>query len=275
MTVTVTDRLLHQLVAGSHAEGTTCLAVAAAIEHEDRVLLIAGQDNDFQPFWHLPTDLVLPGETLLQGLVRTVSLTTGLGVDEVTGYAGHHDRDSDGQTVRFFVFTLTADDPERVCRWARLGHRWSSDPITVSLVVGETDNYPAPTPPAGRLAGPPTPVDYLSAPLQAHAKGLLGTEAAVLLLVQQQSWVLRQDFVDTHVKTDTTANTASVDWEGALTALDAGCLPCSSGEGQLLRIAGSLAEGIPVDLRSAVTGLDSTNTALVASAIFHAAGHRP
>ena len=36
MTTAVTDQLLPDLVVGSHAEGTTRLAVAAAIEHEHR-----------------------------------------------------------------------------------------------------------------------------------------------------------------------------------------------------------------------------------------------
>jgi hypothetical protein len=40
----------------SHAEGTTRLAVAAAIEHDDRVLLVATMDNDFQTIWQLPSD---------------------------------------------------------------------------------------------------------------------------------------------------------------------------------------------------------------------------
>ena len=39
----------------------------------------------------------------------------------------------------------------------------------------------------GRLTGPPTPMDCLYAALQANAKGLLGREAAVNLLVEQQS----------------------------------------------------------------------------------------
>ena len=95
------------------------------------------------------------------------------------------------------------------------------------------------------------------------------------LLIQQQSWLHRKDFVNCHIETGTTANAASVDWAGAIIALDAGRLQCSSGEGQLLLIAGSLAEGTPVDLHAAITGLDATNTALVANAICHAAGHRP
>ena len=49
MTMTVTDQLLHQLVVGSHVEATTCLAVAAAIEHDDRTLLIAATDDASHP----------------------------------------------------------------------------------------------------------------------------------------------------------------------------------------------------------------------------------
>ena len=41
MTPAVTAGLLHDLVAGSHAEGITALGVEAVIEHDDRVLLIA------------------------------------------------------------------------------------------------------------------------------------------------------------------------------------------------------------------------------------------
>ena len=51
-------------------------------------------------------------------------------------------------------------------------------------------------------------------------------------------------------------------------------LPCSGGEGRVLRIAASIAEGVPVDLREAATGLDVNNAALAAAAVLHAAGHR-
>ena len=57
-------------------------------------------------------------------------------------------------------------------------------------------------------------------------------------------------------------------------ALEAGVLPCSGGEGRVLRIAASIAEGVPVDLREAVTGLDEGSIALVVSAVLRAAGHR-
>ena len=46
------------------------------------------------------------------------------------------------------------------------------------------------------------------------------------------------------------------------------------GEGRVLRIAASIAGGVPVDLREAVTGLDENNAVLAAAAVLHAAGHR-
>ena len=67
---------------------------------------------------------------------------------------------------------------------------------------------------------------------------------------------------------------AAVDWEAAVAALDAGRLPCSAGEGRILRLAASIAGGVPVDLGSALSGLDERNIAGVARAVLHAVGHR-
>jgi hypothetical protein len=67
---------------------------------------------------------------------------------------------------------------------------------------------------------------------------------------------------------------AVVDWVRARAAFDAGTLPCSSGEAKLLAIAASLGEGIPVELRDALTGLDASNTELVRRMVSHAADHR-
>jgi hypothetical protein len=67
---------------------------------------------------------------------------------------------------------------------------------------------------------------------------------------------------------------AAVDFAAAAGALVAGVLPCSSGEGQVLQIAASIAEGVPVDLRAAVTGLDEVDAVLAARAVCHAAGYR-
>lgn len=272
----VTDDLLQELVAGSHAEGTTCLAVAAAIEDHDRTLLVSTIGDDFEAIWQLPSDLVQPGETLLHGLVRMVNLTTGLGVIDVTGYAGHHDRLVKDEVLRTFVFTVAVDDPERICRWANIGHRWTSEPITAPSILDDLEGHPALTlATAGRLIGPTT-FHQLSTALRAGAEGLLCTEAGVELLVKQHSWLNRHDFVNGFIqRPDDPTELAFVDWVGAVAALDAGRLPCSSGEAQFLRIAASLADGIPVELRQAITGLDSTNTGLVARALWHAAGHRP
>jgi hypothetical protein len=67
---------------------------------------------------------------------------------------------------------------------------------------------------------------------------------------------------------------AAVDFVAAAAALETGVLPCSGGEGRMLRIAASIAEGVPVDLREAVTGLDENNAVLAVAAVLHAAGHR-
>ena len=66
----------------------------------------------------------------------------------------------------------------------------------------------------------------------------------------------------------------AVDWEAAVAALDAGRLPCSGGEGKILRLAATIAAGVPVDLGSALSGLDQRNIAGVAGAVLHAAGQR-
>ena len=68
---------------------------------------------------------------------------------------------------------------------------------------------------------------------------------------------------------------AAIDWDAAITALHAGELPCSGGERRILELSSSLADGIPVDLRDAVTGLDDGNIARLVTAIRHASGKRP
>jgi len=48
---------------------------------------------------------------------------------------------------------------------------------------------------------------------------------------------------------------AVVDWPSAVAALGTS-LPCSGGEQRMLRVTASLADGIAVDLRDTLTGLD-------------------
>ena len=49
---------------------------------------------------------------------------------------------------------------------------------------------------------------------------------------------------------------AGTDWEAAIAALNAGELPCSSGERRLLLLAASIAGGIPVSLYDTLPGID-------------------
>jgi hypothetical protein len=64
---------------------------------------------------------------------------------------------------------------------------------------------------------------------------------------------------------------AAVDFAAAAAAVQ-GVLPCSDGERQVLLIAASIAEGIPVDLRDAASCMDAVNAARAAWAVCHAAG---
>lgn len=120
--------------------------------------------------------------------------------------------------------------------------------------------------------------DPTLAALRAHARGLHCHEAAVELLIGHASWLQRDDFLRCFLDTipgliDGTT-VASLNWSAAIATLDQRQLPCSAGEGRVLRLAASLAEGIPLDPRGALTGLASRNAELVTRAIKHATGHR-
>ncbi|MGE5137761.1 MAG: hypothetical protein ACM32E_33300 [Gemmatimonadota bacterium] len=64
---------------------------------------------------------------------------------------------------------------------------------------------------------------------------------------------------------------AAVDFAAAAEAVQ-GVLPCSDGERQVLLVAASIAEGIPVDLREAALCVDAVNAERVTRALCHAAG---
>jgi hypothetical protein len=115
--------------------------------------------------------------------------------------------------------------------------------------------------------------------LRASARGLYACEAAVGLLADHQYWLTRPDFTGEFIGTfdgftDGTPM-AAVCWPEAVAALDRGQLSGSSSENKILRLAASLAEGIPVDLQNAITGLDDTNLQHLITAIRHAAGRPP
>jgi hypothetical protein len=102
--------------------------------------------------------------------------------------------------------------------------------------------------------------------------------AAVELLIGHAVWLCRNDFVDGFVRlVDEPVNEVSlawVDWPAAVAALEVGGLPCSGSEAGLLRLAASVAEGIPVDLGAVLTSLDERNLVLAAEAVLRAGGSR-
>ena len=119
--------------------------------------------------------------------------------------------------------------------------------------------------------------DHLTAALHACAAGLYPLEAGVALLISNGTFLQRDDFTTRFITCGTSGGTpmAAIDWDAAITALNAGELPCSGGERRILQLAASLAGGVPVSLRDTVTGLDNDNTARLLTAVRHAAGKRP
>ena len=118
----------------------------------------------------------------------------------------------------------------------------------------------------------------IPAALRACARGLYADETACELLINHASWLHRRDFTGRFLHTGVSipdgTQMASIDWPAAITALDCGELPCSSGEGQMLRLAASIGEGVPVNLRDALVGLDHNNLHLIQQAVLHTGGHR-
>ena len=97
--------------------------------------------------------------------------------------------------------------------------------------------------------------DQVADALTVGAGGEGAIEAAVMLLARCGSWLDREDFVGrfiTGCDGGDSTQPASVDWEAAVTALDAGELPCTGGEQRILRLAASLAAGTPVSLSDAL-----------------------
>jgi hypothetical protein len=85
-------------------------------------------------------------------------------------------------------------------------------------------------------------VQSLPAALRAAAQGIYALEAATGLIVAHRTWLERDDFAPfIHHDTDT----AAIDWEAAIGALDIGELPSSAGEKRMLRLAASLAGQAP------------------------------
>ena len=120
------------------------------------------------------------------------------------------------------------------------------------------------------------PEDSIGTALRNHAEGSRSLAAAAELLIAQ-AWLDRDDFAGRFVAVcpgpgpGNGKPIAVIDWPAAIRALDTS-MPSSGGEKRMLRITASLADGIPVDLRDTLTGLDDRNIQLVITAIRHASG---
>jgi hypothetical protein len=119
-----------------------------------------------------------------------------------------------------------------------------------------------------------TPPDSIATALLNHAEGSRCLAAAAELLIAQD-WLGREDFAGRFVTVCPSPGNgkpmALIDWPAAIRALDTS-LPSSGGEKPMLRITASLADGIPVDLRDTLTGLDDSNIQLLITAVLRASG---
>ena len=104
--------------------------------------------------------------------------------------------------------------------------------------------------------------DDLPAALGACATGIRAAEAGVGLLASNGVFLRRDDFTTRFIEHGTSDGSpmAAIDWDAAITALNAEELPCSGGERRILQLSASLAAGIPVSLRDTVTGIDACTT---------------
>jgi hypothetical protein len=119
-----------------------------------------------------------------------------------------------------------------------------------------------------------TPFASLATALRHHAQGVYCLEAAAELLIAGH-WLHRADFSDFLTTSSDLADgrwMASIDWPAVIASLDSGELPCSGGERRMLRLTASLADGLPVDLRETLTGIDDHNAQLLIDAVLHASG---
>jgi hypothetical protein len=117
--------------------------------------------------------------------------------------------------------------------------------------------------------------ERLARAIRAGADGISAVEAACDLLIST-GWLHRDDFTSRFVTVHPGAGStrqpvAVIDWPAAITALGSS-LPCSGGERRILKITASLADGIPLDLQDAITGLDHRSLGLVLKAIAGTAG---
>ena len=281
--IPITGPLLADLLTAARAHGARIIDVAVVVETPSTILLLhQGDGDDFSPYrWDLPAATARPPRDQLGDAIRrAVTGTAGYDVADVTGYLGYHDDTVGGTSRRTFGFTVTVTDPARMNRDARRGHQWLltwRNPLRFPDGATPLARHLAST--ALRRPGAhPQPEPAIAAALRAGAAGLYPLEAACELLIGT-SWLHRDDFAcfirtGTSI-TDGVTELAEIDWQAAITGRDTGLLPCSGGENRTLRLAASIAAGIPVDLQHALSSLDQTSISLIVRAVRHANGQRP
>ena len=120
------------------------------------------------------------------------------------------------------------------------------------------------------------PVDELIGQLLDAAGGIQADTAAAGLIISRENFLHRDAFrriISTGASISTGQPLATIGWDDALRALDAGLMPCATSEQAILRIAASLGNpAIPVHLRTVLGNLDTRNITLVADAITAANG---
>jgi hypothetical protein len=120
------------------------------------------------------------------------------------------------------------------------------------------------------------PVPELIGQLLDAADGILADTAAAGLIISHQTFLHRDAFrriINIGASISTGQPLATIGWDAALRALDAGQMPCASSEQAILRIAASLGDpAIGVRLRTVLGNLDAGTITLVTSAITTANG---
>lgn len=107
--------------------------------------------------------------------------------------------------------------------------------------------------------------------LAAGAAGLLAETAAVQLLSEHQTWLLRDSFTSRYLDIHDgpgRLTTASIRWRAAVTGLR--YQPASLPEKAVLRIAASIGGSVPADLNGCLGTLDTATIRAVLRAVAHA-----
>jgi hypothetical protein len=112
-------------IARTAPDGTSQLAIAAAIILDDRVLLCGHTTPDFDQEWDLPRRPGAARRDPRQCPGPHPGLRLRAGHHPDTRYLGSHNHIHHGQTIRTFVFTATCADPLQICQHVQVAHCWA------------------------------------------------------------------------------------------------------------------------------------------------------